>query len=373
MIKNIEKFDKQIYFIKVIIWEACPFRCKYCFVDKDNSIVIEDETLEKIIDLLLYSPWHNKLLHLLGGEPLLFWDTIKKWVTYARNLEKKIWKQLDISFCTTWLLFDEEKLKFINDSDIYLAWSIDWPKEIHDRNRLDISWKWTFDRIIQKKEIVLKNIKKTHLWIAMTIDENCVDSLFDSYLYLVNTIWFECTINIAPVDWKYWWKQKEKKFIEQIVLVYDYIFSEAQKWRYLFLNAFNKEFKFNMLSAFRWKWWRCLWFYTEAFPTWEILFNPFVNKEDDYSKFVVWNIKDENFIENIEKYIWCQFKKDSNICNSCKEDYFSDMFWMKKVKFNNLLNYRDRISVLYANKMRLLKDNKNIQEYIELSKNMMYV
>lgn len=56
MIKNIEKFNKQIYFIKVIIGEACPFRCKYCFVDKDNSLVIKEETLERIIDLLLYSP-----------------------------------------------------------------------------------------------------------------------------------------------------------------------------------------------------------------------------------------------------------------------------------------------------------------------------
>lgn len=373
MIKNLDKFDKQIYFIKVIIWEACPFRCKYCFVDKDNSIVIEDETLERIIDLLLYSPWYNKLLHLLWGEPLLFWDTIKKWVIYARKLEKKLGKQLDISFCTTGLLFDDEKLKFIDESNIYLAWSIDGPKEIHDRNRLDIAWNGTFDRIISKKEIVLKNIKKTHLGIAMTIDENCVDTLFESYLYLVNDLGFECTINIAPVDGKYWWKEKEKKFIEQIVKVYDYVLFEAKKGRYLFLNAFNKEFRFNMLSAFRSEWWRCLWFYTEAFPTWEILFNPFVNKESDYSHFVVWNIKDENFIDNLWGYIGCKFHKNSEQCNSCKKNYFRDIFSLNVVKFNRLLNYRDRISVLYANKMRLLKKDPNIQEYIELSKNMMYV
>lgn len=373
MIKNLEKFDKQIYFIKVIIWEACPFRCKYCFVDKDNSIIIEDETLEKIIDLLLYSPWHNKLLHLLWGEPLLFWETIKKWIVYARKLERELWKQLDISFCTTGLLFDEEKLKFINETSIYLAWSIDWPKEIHDRNRVDIIWKWTFERIILKKDIVLKNIKKTHLGIAMTVDANCVDNLFDSYIYLVNEIGFECTINIAPVDGKYWWKEKEKKFVEQLVKIYDYVFEEAKKWRFLFLNAFNKEFRFKMLSAFRTDWWRCLWFYTEAFPSWEILFNPFVNKESDYSEFVVWNIKDENFIENISNYIWCKFIKNSEKCNSCKKDYFKNINELNAVKFNKLLNYRDRISILYANKMRLLKNNHNIEKYMEIAKDMMYV
>jgi len=49
-------FDKQIYFTKIIIGEACPFRCKYCFVDKENGNTIKISTLKKIIDLLLYSP-----------------------------------------------------------------------------------------------------------------------------------------------------------------------------------------------------------------------------------------------------------------------------------------------------------------------------
>lgn len=32
--KFIGKFDKEIYFIKYIIWEVCPLRCAYCFVNK---------------------------------------------------------------------------------------------------------------------------------------------------------------------------------------------------------------------------------------------------------------------------------------------------------------------------------------------------
>jgi len=51
-----EKFDKQIYFIKIILGDFCPLRCSYCFVDKENRKVIKNETLKNIIDLLLYSP-----------------------------------------------------------------------------------------------------------------------------------------------------------------------------------------------------------------------------------------------------------------------------------------------------------------------------
>jgi sulfatase maturation enzyme AslB (radical SAM superfamily) len=55
---------------------------------------------------------------------------------YARELEKKLGKDLDISFCTSGILFDQEKLDFIAQSKIFLAWSIDGPAHIHDRNRL---------------------------------------------------------------------------------------------------------------------------------------------------------------------------------------------------------------------------------------------
>jgi len=370
-----QKFDKHIYFIKIILWDFCPLRCSYCFVDKNNRKVIKIETLKNIIDLLLYSPWNNKLLHLLWWEPLLFWNEITYAVNYSRKIAKKLWKDLDISFCTTGLYFDKNKLNFINTNNIFLAWSIDWPEHIHDKNRQTQKWSGTFNNVIVKKELVLNSIKNKYLWIAMTIDKNVVNELFNSYRYLVNEEWFKCTINIAPVDWVMWWKELERKFVYNLIDIHKYVISEIKKWRYLFLNSLNKEFRFNMLSIWRNKW-RCLWFYTEAFYTWEILFNPFLNKEDDYSSFVVSNIDDENFMENVNKYIGCTFNEESKLCYDCKKDYFNPMLWkkLKNIELNNLLKYRDRISILYANKIRVLaRTNNSFKEYIDIAKDMMYV
>lgn len=370
-----KSFDKQIYFIKVIIWEACPLRCKYCFVDKESPNVIKIDTLKKIIDLLLYSPWKNKLLHLLGWEPLLFFDIIKESVIYARDLANKLDKDLDISFCTTGLYFNEEKLKFINEQEIYLAWSIDGPAEIHNLNRKNIKQEGTFDDVISKKLLVRNNIKNTHLWVAMTVDENTVGNLFDSYRYLVDVEKFDCTINIAPVDWKIWPKIEQKAFINELVKVYEYIIKNIEKWRFLYLNALNKEFRFNMLSVFRKKWWRCLWFYTEAFSNGEILFNPFVNKELDYSKYVVWNINSPTFMDHVSKYMGCKFDWESKECTKCRDDYFEWIFTdLNTVKLNKLLNFRDKISVFYANKIRIRANkDENFKKYIELAKDQMYV
>lgn len=371
----LKSFDKQIYFVKIIIGEACPLRCKYCFVDKEDNRVISEENLFRFIDLLLYSPGQNKLLHLLWGEPLLHFNLIKKAVSYARSLEAELWKDLDISFCTSGLYFDQDKLDFIGQNRIYLAWSIDGPQEIHNKNRILANSAWSFEKIIQKKEIVVRTIKDTHLWIAMTIDKNTVDHLYDSYLYLTQEEQFRCTINLAPVDWVIWEREKQEKFIEDVVKIHQFIFDNIAKWEYYYLNSLNKEFRFHMLSAFRKDGWRCLWFYTEWFTNGDVVFNPFINKEEDYSKYVVANIGDADFIEKVNKYIGCKFVKNSQICNSCKSDYFS---WMndtlKEVKMNTLLSYRDRISIFFANKIRFeAKTNPKYQEYMDLAKDYMYV
>ncbi len=367
------QIHKQIYYVKIIVGEACPLRCTYCFVDKTNNTAIEIPTFEKMIQLLMYTPWHNKLLHLLWWEPLVYFDIIKHWILYARTLEQETGKQLDISFCTSGVGFTQERLDFIAEQQIYLAWSIDWPPEIHNTNRV-LQWgKGSFESIIGHREKVVATIKDTHLWIAMTVDENTVERMYDSYRYLIDTLGFTCTINIAPVDGKHWSKWAQKLWILELARIYDYIFDEIEKWNFLYLNAFNKEFRFHMISQKNRG--RCLWFYTEAFTNWDILFNPFVNKEEDFSQYVVWNINDEDFVEKVEKYWNCVFDNNSKQCIDCRTWYYQDsQKSLQVVQMNKLLSYRDRITEQYANKIRLLaKNHQKFQEYIDSAKTYMHV
>lgn len=365
--------DKQIYFVKIIVWEGCPLRCSYCFVDKENNRSIEISTLEKLIQLLIYTPWHNKLLHLLGGEPFLYYEKIQHAILYARKLEKETGKQLDISFCTSGIGFTQDRLDFIRDQRIYLAWSIDGTEECHNKNRTFLGGKGAYQTVIVHKDMVVANIPDNYLGIAMTIDENTVENLYDSYMFLTGSLGFACTINIAPVDGKIWVVDMQKKWITELVKIYDYIFEEIGKWHFLYLNALNKEFRFHMISSKNKG--RCLWFYTEAFTNGDILFNPFVNKEQDYSAYVPANINDEDFIEKVNQYIGCKFDNDSHRCAECRLSYFhNSQETLQVVEMNKLLSYRDRITEQYANKIRLLaKTNKKYQEYIDSAKNYMHV
>lgn len=366
----VSKFDKEIYFIKIIIWSACPLRCTYCFVDKEENEVMSWENFKRNIDLLMFSKWDNKLLHILWWEPLIYIELIKKWVLYARNLEKETWKNLNISFCTSWIYFSEENLKFIDEYKIFLAWSIDWPKKIHDFKRILANGKWSYDEIISKKSLVLSNVKQKYLWIAMTATPDTVEELSNSYKYLVDIEWLDCSFNIAPVEWFNWPKDKKKIFVSELSKVYEYVIENIAKWRFLYINSFNKEFWLWMLNKLRY-WWRCLFFYIDTLPNGNITFNPFIN-ESNYDKFIVTNIWSPTFFEDISKYLWCNFSVDSNKCNECRDEYnflenWEDSSWQ-------MTSYRDKISVYYANKIKLLSLNNDLfKEYIEKSKDQMYV
>lgn len=126
--------DKQIYFVKIIVGEGCPLRCSYCFVDKDNNRSIELPTLEKLTSSYVYSE-HNKLLHLLGGEPFIYFDVIKHGVIYARKLEKETGEATRYFFLYFGYWIYSGTTGFYPGTQIYLAWSIDGTKEMHDKNR----------------------------------------------------------------------------------------------------------------------------------------------------------------------------------------------------------------------------------------------
>ena len=338
------QIDKQIYYVKIIIWEKCPLRCSYCFVDKENSREMSIETVKKLIDLLLYTPGKNKLLHFLWGEPLLYFDTVKQAVPYARKLAQELWKDLDITFCTSWIWFTQDKIDFIATNDIYLAWSLDGPSHIHNTNRHFQSGWGSFEKIMQHKGAVLSTIKPTHIGLALTVDSSTVDALFDSFLYLIQDEAFPCSVNIAPTDGVSWTLECKKQFILRL----------------------------RMLSGKARG--RCIWFYTEAFTNGDILFNPFVHK-DSYHAYVVGNIDDPDFVQKVKKYIWCSYHAGSQQCTTCTSQYFSaNEKTLQTVELNQLTQYRDLISLQYTKRIyQAAKTNHKYREYIEQAKNYIYV
>lgn len=368
----LKNFDKQIYFSKVLIWEECPLRCKYCFVDKESENIISLETLYRYIDLLLFSPWNVKLLHLLWWEPLLHKNILKSWVLYARKVQKFLWKDLTISFCTSWLLFDEDILKFVLENDIKLAWSIDWPQHIHDDMRISKTWAWTYKNAIKHKHKVFWLVPDRNLWLAIVVSNKfeIANNLFESFKYLVEEEWFT-SMQISSADGEPWSKASFRVFIKNYIKIHEYILENIEKWKkFIYLNTMNKEFRYWLLSTLRHEEWRCIWFYTDCWVNWDIVFDPFVHKDDMHSRnHVAWNVNSDTFINDVNEYIWCTYKQNSMNCINCHKKYFS------KISINNhVLKYRDEVTLFFANKIKKLAEtNKIYRDYIDEAKEQMYV
>lgn len=369
---DFQNFDKTIYFAKILIWEQCPLRCTYCFVDKESENTITEQTLFNFIDLLLFSKWNIKLLHLLGGEPLLHKPLLKKGVLYARKLAKSLDKDLTISFCTSWILFDEDILQFVNQNNIKLAWSIDGPRHIHDSVRVMKNGRWSFDLAIKHKNTVFGIVPDRNLWLAIVVqnDLKIATELFDSFRYLVEEEWFN-SMQISPMDWSPWSRSTLKAFIENYKKIHEYVIDNIKSWKkWVYLNTMNKEFRYWMLTTLRHGKGRCIWFYIDWWVNGDVVFDPFVHKDDMHTrKNVVWNVNSPTFMEDLDRFIGCKFDKSSRQCIDCHSDYFS------KISINNsVIKYRDYITIFYANKIReLAKTDERFARYITEAKEQMYV
>ena len=154
---------------------VCPNRCKYCYGQgREVSQTMNNEVILKSLE---YFKTQKKIfISLLGGEPTL---RIKNFLSTLEDFLKINNNEIFLSLNTNGLFFNQElcdKLKKFNPK---IAISLDGPKEIHDFNRVDIYNKGTYDRVIEKIPLILKNFPDS--FCQATFTPETIHGLSDSY------------------------------------------------------------------------------------------------------------------------------------------------------------------------------------------------
>ncbi|WDV44643.1 radical SAM protein [Clostridiaceae bacterium M8S5] len=149
---NIESDLRQLV---LEVTEKCNLRCKYCTYSKDFNNTRNHGYKNMSVDIALsaidYLKEHgNKkevVISFYGGEPLIMVDLIKKCVAYA---SKTITDRKLIFTTTTNLTLMTPKLaNYISSIENFIViGSLDGPKDIHDKYRVDINNSGTFDKAI---------------------------------------------------------------------------------------------------------------------------------------------------------------------------------------------------------------------------------
>lgn len=134
------------------VTEQCNLRCTYCCYSGDyannrshstKSMGISD--IDSIFDFINQLTPNRKIrISFYGGEPLLKHDLIR----YAVEIGYKMWHEnVSFSISTNGVLLSPDIIDWIVANNIELAVSIDGIGHFHDKNRVDINGKGSFDKI----------------------------------------------------------------------------------------------------------------------------------------------------------------------------------------------------------------------------------
>ncbi|MDA0334647.1 MAG: anaerobic sulfatase-maturation protein [bacterium] len=144
---------------------VCNIDCEYCFYlekeklypDAKRDWRMSDEVLERYVRQYIEAQdvpsagfaWQ-------GGEPTLMGvDFYRRAVELQKQYANG--KEITNAFQTNGILLDDEWGEFLADNDFLVGLSIDGPRQLHDRYRVDKGQKPTFDRVVGGLEVLKKH------------------------------------------------------------------------------------------------------------------------------------------------------------------------------------------------------------------------
>ena len=135
---------------------ACNIACRYCFYreiaagrDRGRLAPMSAQTLETLIgeafryaDGLVSFAWQ-------GGEPMLAGlSFFQRAIELERSLAKETGVRFENTIQTNGLLIDDAWARFFRENGFLVGLSLDGPREVNDRCRVDRSGRGTFNRVI---------------------------------------------------------------------------------------------------------------------------------------------------------------------------------------------------------------------------------
>lgn len=123
----------------------CNLKCSYCYANTEmKGNILSSNIMTKLLNILASSSYNPILIEFHGGEPLLYWERIKKIVKKYHKKEK-----FYFGIQTNGTLLTQDVIDFIKMYSIEIGVSMDGPQKIHDRNRHYLNGKGSFYDVIR--------------------------------------------------------------------------------------------------------------------------------------------------------------------------------------------------------------------------------
>jgi len=131
-----------------------------------------------------------------GGEPLIAWDTVEQTLAYATERAMAKNKKVRFSLTTNGLLLTPDKLDVLDRYNVNLTLSLDGPRVVHDKFRVDRAGDGTFDKVIEAFKEVERRRQGKNYYVRGTFTHDTLN-FSESVKFLVDQ-GFK-TISMEPV------------------------------------------------------------------------------------------------------------------------------------------------------------------------------
>lgn len=182
---------------------GCNLSCTYCY--KEDLDVpsagkkMDFDTARDAVEMLLAEspdqPRYNIVF--FGGEPLSNLPLIKQVISYAEERFAGIGKVIDFSLTTNATLLTERNVDYLNAHNVGISVSMDGPAAYHDRNRITVGGKGTYEVVARKAKMLLSRYTARPVGARVTLTTGVTDieTIWD---HLFNDLGFH-EVGFAPV------------------------------------------------------------------------------------------------------------------------------------------------------------------------------
>lgn len=313
--------------VTLSLTSTCNISCTYCqnytyFNTLGRKVVMPEKVLSRIISSYLSFAMLNQQQRIQfvfsGGEPLsVGLEYFNKVIQIQNKFLKNNEIQVINSIQTNGTLLDQNWISYIKDNNFHICISLDGPKFIHDKQRVDFTGKGTLYRVIEGIQLLQANDVPFNFLVVIT--KNSINHEEEIYRFLYTLkptgIGFLPCMNRGPVI-------SPKEYAEFMIRMFDLWFEDGN------YQIPIREFKYLLLTMLGMKNEPRLCDYCGDCPrTINICPDGTINVCDFYmgaKEGILGNILDLDFVELVHSHKFQEFKRlTKNVPKSCRGcEYF---------------------------------------------------
>ena len=196
------KFNKEILKFKIAVTSGCCLRCTHCFIDKSETVTIPLADALNAVGIFLRSPGKTKTLEIYGGEPLMEFELVKKIITAAKALARKLGKTLAVSVASNGVLAGEAQLDWLAARGVRFAVSFSGSGRSHDLSRKFAGGGGSHAAVAKKVPLLVRKLGE-NLHVILCVHPRRAAAVYGDFLALVKdgfrNIGVEC---VHGVPWR---------------------------------------------------------------------------------------------------------------------------------------------------------------------------